>query len=132
VDTATARTLYEQLSAAIAAGLVASCHDCSDGGLGAALAECAFAGGYGMELDLSPLGNLDPAVLLFSESQSRFVVTVAPEFHGPFEQALAGSSLYRLGEVTANARLCVLHGETTFVDAALEELKAAWQAPLRL
>ena len=57
---------------------VASCHDCSDGGLGVALAESAFAGGFGMQLDLSPLAISNPAIALFSESQSRFVVTVAP------------------------------------------------------
>ena len=52
VDATVARRLYEALSAAMARGLVASCHDCSDGGLGVALAETAFAGGLGMEIDL--------------------------------------------------------------------------------
>ncbi|MCP4644428.1 MAG: phosphoribosylformylglycinamidine synthase, partial [bacterium] len=76
VDPAAARRLYEALSAAIAQGLVASCHDCSDGGLGVALAESAFSGGFGMALDLSGIDVANDAVALFSESQSRFVATV--------------------------------------------------------
>ena len=63
-------------------GSVASCHDCSDGGLGVALAETAFAGALGMEVDLRkvPSSGVDRNdFLLFSESQSRFVVTVHPE-----------------------------------------------------
>ena len=45
VDAARAKALYTALSKAIREGLVASCHDCSDGGLGVALAETAFSGG---------------------------------------------------------------------------------------
>lgn len=60
-------------------GIVASCHDLSDGGLGVALSETAFSGGLGMELDLTSLDNENVErndYLLFSETQSRFVVTV--------------------------------------------------------
>ena len=67
------------------ARLVASCHDCSDGGLGVALAETAFAGGLGLEIDLGAVpaeGITRNDALLFSESQSRFVVTVSPEVAG--------------------------------------------------
>jgi phosphoribosylformylglycinamidine synthase len=49
VDATAARHLYEALSTAIGGDLVASCHDCSDGGLAVALAETAFAGGFGMD-----------------------------------------------------------------------------------
>lgn len=41
------------LASATEKGLVRSCHDCSEGGLAVAAAEMSFAGGYGMELDLS-------------------------------------------------------------------------------
>jgi len=52
VNAKKAMKLYRALNKAIGAGLVASCHDCSDGGLGVALAEAAFAGGLGMNIDL--------------------------------------------------------------------------------
>ena len=54
-------------------------HDCSDGGLATAVAEMAFAGGYGMDLDLSKApqdDGLEAFSVLFSESLSRLVLTV--------------------------------------------------------
>jgi phosphoribosylformylglycinamidine synthase II len=131
VDTAKNRALFERLSGAIAQGLVASCHDCSDGGLGAAIAESAFAGGYGMDLDLAPLGLDDNIAALFSETQGRFVVTVAQANAKAFEAAMQGSQVACLGHVDAAPRLVIkgYHGRT--LDASLAELKEAWQAPLR-
>ncbi|MCX8007311.1 MAG: AIR synthase-related protein [Coriobacteriia bacterium] len=62
---------------AIRAGVASSAHDCSEGGLGIALAECCLAGGIGASVFLPD--DLAPAVSLFSETQSRIVVTCAPE-----------------------------------------------------
>ena len=76
----------EALSLAIDQGLVRSCHDCSEGGIGAAAAEMAFAGGLGMHLSLAGVPRdadvTADAVLLFSESNSRFIVEVAPGERG--------------------------------------------------
>ncbi|MBI5017172.1 MAG: phosphoribosylformylglycinamidine synthase subunit PurS [Deltaproteobacteria bacterium] len=127
--------LYRSLERAIHSGLVASCHDCSDGGLAVALAETAFAGGLGLRADLSRVpahGIARDDELLFSESQSRFVVTVRPELAEAFEAELAGRAFGRIGEVTAEPRLVLrgLEGGDA-VRAGLNELKAAWQLPLR-
>ena len=95
VDAVAAKRLYAALHRAIAAGLVASCHDCSDGGLGVALAETAFAGGLGMDVDLRqvPRRDLDrDDYLLFSETASRFVVTVSPENQTAFETIMGDTS----------------------------------------
>ncbi len=131
VDTVQARTLYEKLSTAIAGGLVASCHDCSDGGLGPALAESAFAGGFGMNLDISDLGMESNVVALFSESQSRFVVTVPSDKASAFEEALAGCPVTRLGAVTTDDTFDLTGRNGARVHAPLAELKEAWQNPLR-
>ncbi|MBX3179990.1 MAG: phosphoribosylformylglycinamidine synthase [Candidatus Hydrogenedentes bacterium] len=131
VDPARARARYEALHRVIAGGLVASCHDCSDGGLGAALAEVAFAGGFGMDLNLAPLGVGDDIVALFSESQSRFVATASPEHAAAFEALMDATGCYRLGEVTTGGRFVVRSAAGTIVDAPIAELKEAWQAPLR-
>jgi phosphoribosylformylglycinamidine synthase len=130
VDPAKARALYEKLAVAIEAGSVASCHDCSDGGLAAALAETAFSGGYGMNVDINPLGLDSNVVALFSESQSRFVVTVPPAKVAAFESALAGSTFTRLGEVVAEKNLCIICGGGKKIEASLAELKEAWQRPM--
>jgi phosphoribosylformylglycinamidine synthase subunit PurSL len=137
VDTALAKKTFNAMHRAIQSGMVASCHDLSDGGLAVALAECAFAGGIGAMVKLSALpGNAartgQPLTLLFSESNTRFLVEVAPEHTSAFEQQLAGIPLTALGTTTAEPRLIVeVAGEAArVIDASLEELKAAWQVPL--
>lgn len=125
---------YRALEQAIKDGLVASCHDCSDGGLGVALAETAFSGGFGMHLDLgeAPREGIDrDDVLLFSESQSRFVVTVDPHRADAFEIAMDGTSMARIGAVTAETTLKArgING-SDILNADLAEMKAAWQATL--
>ncbi|MCL5808576.1 MAG: AIR synthase-related protein [Deltaproteobacteria bacterium] len=134
VDAKTAKTRYEALHRAISAGLVASCHDCSDGGLGVALAETAFAGGLGLEIDLKAVpaeGITRNDELLFSESQSRFVVTVSPGAREAFEALLAGPDCARIGTVISEGVLKAngLSG-TRIIEEELAALKAAWQRPL--
>ena len=134
VQVKTAKALYTALHRAIQAGYVASCHDCSDGGLGVALAEVAFAGGLGLEIDLArvPAMGIDrDDTLLFSESQSRFVVTVAPEHQGGFEETLAGCATSQVGTVLSESRLRItgLKGNV-IIEEEIGELKAAWQQPL--
>jgi phosphoribosylformylglycinamidine synthase len=135
VDAKKARRLYKKLYAAIQKGLIRSCHDCSDGGLGVALAETAFAGGFGMEIDLKKVpycGSSRNDFLLFSESQSRFVVTLPPAKKKAFE-ALLGDAIYgKIGVVSDNEifRVAGLDGKK-IIKANIYDLKEAWQKPLR-
>ncbi|MHB8763850.1 MAG: phosphoribosylformylglycinamidine synthase subunit PurS [Deferrisomatales bacterium] len=126
--------LYRALEEAIRQGLVASCHDASDGGLAVALAETAFAGGLGIAADLSRApaeGVTRDDELLFSESQSRFVVTVAPERAAAFEALFQGRPAARVGEVTAEPVLALGGlGGREVVRADVARLKATWQRPL--
>ncbi|MCC6698674.1 MAG: phosphoribosylformylglycinamidine synthase [Candidatus Hydrogenedentes bacterium] len=131
VDAPSARRMYVSLHAAIAQGLVASCHDCSDGGLGVALAESAFAGGFGMQIDLNRMNVKSDIIALFSESQSRFAVTVPSRHAAAFESALVGHPFTRLGLVIPE-ELFRLKGRNGFDgEVSLSELKEAWQRPLR-
>jgi len=131
VDPKRARALYAALSKAIGEGLVVSCHDCSDGGLGVALAESAFAGGFGMQIDLKPLNIESNVVAMFSESQSRFVVTVPRKHVAAFESTLDKLPHMRLGVVIPE-ELFRLKGQDDFDDEiSLADLKEAWQRPLR-
>jgi len=134
-DARKARARYRKVYQAIREGLLRSCHDCSDGGLGVALAETAFAGGLGMEIDLRrvPRSGLDRNdLLLFSESQSRLVVTVDPSREKAFEALFAGSVYGEIGRVTEDERFRVsgLDGKVV-IDANIYDLKEAWQKPLR-
>jgi len=134
VDALKAKNLYEALSQAIAKGLVASCHDCSDGGLGVALAETAFSGGLGMDIDLSlvPSKGIERNdELLFSESQSRFVVTVDPDKQEDFLSCMDGHTLSCLGSVTEEGILRVKGmNNRVIIEEKIEYLKKVWQEPL--
>ena len=134
VNATSAKKLYSSLEKAINEGTVASCHDCSDGGLGVALAESAFSGEFGMTIELTkvPVENIKRAdTIMFSESQSRFVVTVAPGNVKRFEQILKGNVFADVGEVTARQDFTVMDGEKVLLSAGIDELKEAWQKTLR-
>jgi phosphoribosylformylglycinamidine synthase len=134
VDAPAALRLYRALHEAIRSGLVASCHDCSDGGLGVALAESAFSGGRGMQVQLARVpvsGALRDDAVLFSETQSRFVVTVPPEKAPRFEACMRDSCFAAIGTVLDGPRFIVqgLQGGVV-IDTDIFELKRAWQATL--
>jgi phosphoribosylformylglycinamidine synthase II len=135
VDAEKAKKLYAALSRAIDTEVVASCHDCSDGGLGVALAETAFSGGFGMAVDLArvPSQGIDrDDYLLFSESQSRFVVTVALEHRDAFESILRGNTFAEIGRVLAEPVFRVRGlGGGGIIEEDIDALKEAWQRPLR-
>lgn len=126
--------LYRALHRAMEHGEVTSCHDCSDGGLAVTLAEMAFSGGWGMTVELRKIpadGVERNDFLLFSESQSRFVVTVRPERRSAFEKTLSGQAYAHVGTVREDDQfeLIGLKGET-IVQTRIQSLKKAWQKPL--
>ena len=130
------KQLMNALSTAVEDGLVKACHDCSEGGIAVAAAEMAFAGGLGMEICLRevPLGepiSRDDFVL-FSESNTRFLVEVAPEHKTEFENMMTGVDFAAIGRVTNKQGLDVygISGNRVLL-ASLAELKEAWQKPLR-
>lgn len=135
VDAQRGKRLMIALSRATAAGLVASCHDCSEGGLGVAAAEMAFAGEMGMTLNLKNVPSSDDVerndTLLFSESNSRFVVEVAPKHKEKFEALLNSNSFGLIGKVTGDKTFEVtgLNGKVV-IRADIVELKQAWQKTL--
>jgi phosphoribosylformylglycinamidine synthase len=95
----------------------------------------ALAGGLGMAIHLGnvPLGEAidrDDCVL-FSESNTRFLVEVAPEDRRQFEDMMAGVDFAAIGQVTRKEKLEVygLNGEMV-LSAPVAELKEAWQKPL--
>jgi phosphoribosylformylglycinamidine synthase len=126
--------LFQALAKATEKGLVLSCHDCSDGGLAVALAESAFSGGFGAEIDLKQVSLGEDVdrddFLLFSESPSRFVATVAPKDQVEFELLFEGLACAAVGKVASQPTLR-MHGLSgdPCVAESLADLKQAWQAP---
>jgi phosphoribosylformylglycinamidine synthase len=137
VDVTSALARYRLLHRAIMGGLVASCHDLSDGGLAVALAESAFSGGFGCRVEL---GNVrfegdqryrSEEVLLFSESASRLLVTVHPSQWSAFEEIMAGTCFSQIGQVNDSGTVTVagMDGRTV-LQSSLDSLKTAWQRTL--
>jgi phosphoribosylformylglycinamidine synthase II len=129
-----ARRAFGALTKAVDQGFVRACHDLSEGGLAAAAAEMAFAGGYGLELDLRKMpreGVSRNDFLLFSESNSRFLVEISSRKKSEFEALMKGKAHAEIGKVTKNPRLRIrgLDGRIV-VDASLGDLLASWKRTL--
>lgn len=124
--------IMDAVSKAIGYGYVRSCHDLSEGGLAVAAAEMAFSGGCGIELDLRkvPLGDIigRSDFVLFSESNSRFLVEVKEECREDFETIMKDCVCSVVGRVSKGNHLVVrgLDGKLV-VDASLSELMNAWK-----
>jgi phosphoribosylformylglycinamidine synthase len=136
VDAEFGLKVFGALSGAIGSGLVRSCHDCSEGGLAVAAAEMAFAGRLGMQLELGGVPCSDDAKndakLLFSESNSRFIVEVEPDKVDAFTAAMDGVPCGRIGSVTDGDSFQVVGlDNNAVIDEPIAELKESWQAPLR-
>ena len=110
VKGAKAKRTFKAVTKAIDEGLVKSCHDLSEGGLAVAAAEMAFAGGYGLELDLCKVPGKELArndFVLFSESNSRFLIEVAEADREDFEDLMKGKNCALIGKVTKEQKLLV-------------------------
>jgi phosphoribosylformylglycinamidine synthase II len=134
VQTGQARKAFRAMTRAIDLGLIKTCHDLSEGGLGVAAAEMAFSGGYGMELDLRqvPVKNLGRNdFILFSESNSRFLVEVAQKSKRDFEVLMKDTAHAEIGQVTKRTHLCMrgLEGNVIF-DVLLGDLATSWKRTL--
>ncbi len=126
--------LYDALSRAVEEGLVRSAHTPSLGGLAAACALAAMGGELGLDLDLARVpaeGAVDDGALLFSESNSRFVVSVSPENKASFEKIMANLPCAEAGRVTTGTRLLIRgKGGAAVIDGDVPEMKKSWKAPL--
>ncbi len=135
VDFEQAPRLFARLHQAIRNGYLAACHDLSEGGLAVALAEMCLAGELGAVIDISQIiedGQLSAESILFSESNSRFLVEVPFAWDRVCTQLFEGLPLIHLGKVTDTPRLTIFgsrHGGL-LVDLSLSEIKKAWKTPL--
>lgn len=133
VDAKSASIRYHRVYRAMTSGLIRSCHDCSDGGLGVALAEKALAGGLGAEIDCTEIPARECAGLdeiLFSESQSRLVMTISPGDREAFEELFAGDDTACVGQVRGDNQIVFNDGSHRVCQLTCEEAKQAWQEPL--
>ncbi len=136
VKTESAKKTFNALSSASEKGLIKAMHDCSEGGIAVSASEMALSGALGMELFVSGIPYTKTQkrndFILFSESNSRFIVEVAKKNQKAFEKTLKGLPFGLVGCLNKNKIFKVygLDGKVC-INSGIEELKEAWQAPLR-
>ncbi|TKH04840.1 phosphoribosylformylglycinamidine synthase subunit PurL [Peribacillus simplex] len=125
LDLAVEQKRQQQILTAIQKGLVASAHDLSEGGLAVALAESLFGSSkLGAKVNISG----EPVSELFSETQSRFLLSINPENQASFE-ALVEDAIC-IGSVTADNKLVVATNDSKVLEAEVEDLQTAWKGAI--
>ena len=116
------------------AGLLRSAHDCADGGLAVALAECCFSSlnreVFGAEIDLT--GEYDLATRLFSETPSRIIISFEESALVRIEEiaAAAACPVTLLGKV-GSARLRIKSDGDDVLRLDIAEMEIAWRSSLK-
>ncbi len=130
VDLKKTKKSFGALIKAMDDGLVKACHDCSEGGIGITAAEMAFAGELGMKIDLKkvPADLKRNDKILFSESNSRFLVEIDKSKQKEFEKIMKGNVFAKIGEVISDKKLTVIGlNEKFVVKEDVNELKKVWK-----
>ena len=122
LDLETERTNQQALLSAIRQGLVTAAHDVSEGGLAAALPELVFGTGFGLDVSV----ETDLVTTLFSESQSRFLVTVAADQADRFETL---TNAARIGHVTEATQL-IIRASDRLIEMDVTELERVWEGAI--
>lgn len=117
------KMIQDKVLQAIREGLIQSAHDCSEGGLAVALMESAF----GNELGLSATLDM-PSEWLFSESPSRFVLSVRPE-NAEAVKEVFGQDAVEIGEVK-DTRIAEIRTQTEELTIDVKELKDLWEGAI--
>ncbi|RLQ90666.1 phosphoribosylformylglycinamidine synthase subunit PurL [Falsibacillus albus] len=126
LDLALEAKRQEQLLKAIRAGLVASAHDVAEGGTAVALSESLF-GTEGLGATIKLPGEVVSA--LFSETQSRFIVTVKQENKDEFEEMVQDASC--IGEVTESSKLMIqTDSGKILIEKDVQQLENAWRGAI--
>ncbi|MGM8216148.1 phosphoribosylformylglycinamidine synthase subunit PurL [Bacillaceae bacterium W0354] len=113
-----------QLLKAIQGGVIESAHDVSEGGLATALAEKVMTTSFG--LDIALFG--DHLIELFSETQSRFIVTVKESNRRAFEQLVEDAQF--IGTVTDNEQLTIFFNEKKVIGQSVSRLTDLWKGAI--
>ena len=134
IDTERNMAAYRALTAAMGKGLVASAHDCSDGGLAVALAESCFGSDSGAMVDITPLWSdcehLDHWGALFGESLGRILVSTKPEDREAFEKSMNGVCCNFIGTVSEGDEISFSRNGDALLSASMRDLRESWKGTL--
>ena len=130
VDALQAREIYQKVSRAIERELCQSVHTPSFGGLAVGLAKMSIASELGIRVDVSLINQNDLGIktLLFSESNSRFIITVSARDKQKFEEQLQGSYFSLIGRIEEKFRgLKIFNKDQLCANLNLSRLQMAYK-----
>lgn len=120
----TALSTLRNLHQAIKSGIIAACHDVSEGGIAVALAEMCIGGGLGANISIDP----DDDVSLFSESLTRFIVEVDPQDRSTFEHLMTDTPFQEIGVVDEqDYQHLTIGSDGNKVSIPVQKLEATWR-----
>ena len=123
------RRAIDALLEAIQGGTVTSAHDCSDGGLAVAIAECCIADSdqqLGADVDVGAIGPLAPRAAFFGETQGRYVLSSVDPAAVERTMLAHGVPVARIGVVTDRSRGLRIAFNGHVIDSDVDSLSAAW------
>jgi len=130
VDFKRAPEIMRRLHTAIEKRLILACHDLSEGGLGLAISEMAFSGDIGAEIDLEHIkfsGHKSRNdFILFSESNTRFLIEVNKKHSGGVHGIFKGLPIAKIGKTIKEKSLKVYSGDRKLIDLPLSLIKTKW------
>lgn len=133
------KEIFKRLNKAIREKLLNSCHDCSECGIAVALAEISFSGNLGIEINLKEVPNeiegnvfIKDLKILFSESQSRFVVSIDLKNKEKFE-SIMGNYCKNIGVVRKDKEFIIkgINGKI-IIKEKIDVLKECWKNGLKI
>lgn len=127
VDLETLPKVLKSVHEAIKSGKVLACHDVSEGGIVGSFTEMAFGGNIGVEVTLNAQER--PDMFLFNETAGCFIIEV--EDSEVVEKLFGDIPYIVLGRTTDAKQIKVRFGENELFSASIDEVKQAWQEPLR-
>jgi phosphoribosylformylglycinamidine synthase len=119
---------------AVSQGLTETVHDCSDGGLAVSIAEMCIHSGLGAEINTTeiPRDKMLTDELLFSESNSRFIMTVSRKNLDEFLSLASkiGVKVAEIGRVTDTGELLMSDNKSRVLACGIEAMHKAWSDPI--
>jgi len=97
-----------------------------------AAAQIAFAGDCGMKIVLSQVPTnepMKPEKIMYSESASRFLITVPARFKQEFERTMAGDIFAEIGFATPGQDLAIIYNDKVILRENVDKLKNSWKKP---
>jgi len=117
----------DSLLGCMSKGMIKSCHDCSEGGIGIALAEMCISGNLGASVDMGAIPGGGRGRKLFCESNTRWIVEVDPSMENEWIDAMS-TRARRIGEVRGGS--LEIEDGVGMIDIDVGLLRETWSSPL--